>query len=307
MRKLAVCILVCIMGVTCAACTKGSSALSGNGEMTENTLETSGISDETSKGQNVEAESSTETQTKAPQETDTEAPKETVEEYELNTVESLEDDGKETSAAEAIRGTMKGTRSALELMYNDRLYMRVGGGWPNSEDSIKDMPDTGLARINMLTYNRVWDTAITPVKEAKWESFVCVDLDQDGTKEVLVKGGPGGVALHYVGGEVYMTVINLRGFPYDVYENGICYRCEGSAWSHQYDRYYPAKGAMYRANLTDIEEGRAENGSMDYYKIYGKDVTKEEYYAYVDELIGGLTPLEWHEFTEENIDKYVVD
>ena len=26
-----------------------------------------------------------------------------------------------------------------------------------------------------------------------------------------------------------------------------------------------------------------------------------------DKLIGGLTPLEWHDFTEENIDRYVVD
>ena len=295
------------MGVMCAACTKGSSTLNNNGEITENMLETTAARAETSKGQNVETEFLGETQTETPQETETEAPKETIMEYELNTVESLENDGKEMSAAEAIRSAMKGEHSALELMFDERLYKRDGGGWPNSKDSIKDMPDTGLARINMLTYNRQLDTAITPIKEAKWISFVCVDLDQDGTKEAFVEGGPGVVALHYAGGEVYMTVINVRGFPDKVYENGICCRGEGSAWSHQYDRYYPAKGAMYRANLTDIEEGRSENGSMDYYKIYNKEVTKEEYYAYVEELIGGLTPLEWHEFNEENIDKYVVD
>lgn len=292
------------MGVMSAACTKGSSALNNNGEITENMSGTTAAGAETSKGQSVETEFWGETQTETPQGTESEAPEE---KYELNTVESLENDGKEMSAAEALRSAMKGEHSALELMFDERLYNRTGGGWPNSEDSIKDMPDTGLARINMLTYNRQLDTAITPVKEAKWERFVCVDLNQDGTKEVLVEGGPGGVALHYAGGEVYMTVINTRGFPYKVYENGICYRGEGSAWGYQYDRYYPAKGAMYRANLTDIEEGRAEDGSMDYYKIDGKEVTKEEYYAYVKDLIGGLTPLEWHEFTEENIDKYVVD
>ncbi len=43
------------------------------------------------------------------------------------------------------------------------------------------------------------------------------------------------------------------------------------------------------------------------YNIMYKDVTKEEHDAYVGELIGGLEPLEWHEFTEENIDRYVVD
>ena len=145
MRKLTVCLLVCIMGVTCIACTKGSSTLSSNGEITENMPETSDISDEISKGQDVEAEPSTEAQseiqTEVPKETELEAPQETIAEYELNTVESLEDDGKDMSAAEAIRSAMKGKHSVLELMFDERMYRRDGGGWPNSEDSIKDMPE----------------------------------------------------------------------------------------------------------------------------------------------------------------------
>ncbi len=232
MRNLTVYVLVCLKGIMSVACTKGGFTLDNNGEITENMSGTTAAGAETSKGQNGETEFFGEIQTEAPQETESEGPEE---KYELNTVESLEDDGKEMSAAEALRSTMKGKHSALELMFGDRLYNRYGGGWPNSDDSIKDMPNTGLARINMLTYNRQLDTAITPIKEAKWKSFVCVDLDQDGTKEAFVEGGPGVVALHYAGGEVYMTVINVRGFPDKVYENGICYRGEGSAWRHQYD------------------------------------------------------------------------
>ena len=299
------------MGSACAACTKGSSTLNNNGEITENMSGTTISGAETSKGQNVETEFLGETQTETPQETESEAPKETIVEYELNTVESLEDDGKEMSAAEAIRSTMKGKHSALEVYQKERVFsLTEGWGWQEA-DEIKDMPDRGLARINMLTYNRQLDTAITPIKKAEWNKFVCVDLDQDGIKEVIVQGGPGGAALYYAGGEVYMATLNTRRFPDIVYENGICVQGSGSAWSTGYDRYYPAKGAMYNENLAYCEEGRFENGSADYYKINNRDVerdvTKEEYYAYVEELIGGLTPLEWHEFTEENIDKYVVD
>ncbi|MCM1307673.1 MAG: hypothetical protein NC223_03660 [Butyrivibrio sp.] len=293
MKRILTFILICILGSVCAACSKGSSALSGKDKIMENMSNPS-----------TENEAASETESEEPK---TDAPQETAAKYELNTVEALEDDGKEMSAAEAIKSTMKGRHSALELMFADRVYTRYGDeGWQNSEDSIKDMPDTGLARINILTYNRMLDTAITPIEKADWESFVCVDLDQNGTKEVLVKGGPGGVILHYDGGEVYMSVINTRIFPSDVYENGICVQGAGSAWSLGHDRYYPAKGAMYRESLTYIEEGRAD-GSTDYYEIDGKEVPKEEYYSYIDGLIGGLTPLEWHEFTEENIDKYVVD
>lgn len=300
-------LLICIAGAMSAACTKGSSTLNGAGRAEESLSEQTASETETSQEQITKAKAPSETESEAPTETETDASQETIVEYELNTVEALEDDGKEMSAAEALRSTMKGRHSALELMFRDRVYTRYGGGWPNSEDSIKDMPDTGLARINMLTYNRMLDTAITPIEKANWESFVCVDLDENGTKEVLVNGGPGGVILHYAGGEVYMTVINVRSFPFDIYENGICAQGSGSAWSLGHDRYYPAKGAMYRASLTYREEGRFEDGHADYYKINNKDVTRDEYYSYTDELIGGLTPLEWHEFTEENIDKYVVD
>lgn len=312
MRKLTACLFVCIMSAMCVACTKGSSTLSYNGEITENMPETSDIGDETSKEQNVKTEPSTEaqseTQTEVPKETQTEVPQETVVKYELNTVESLEDDGKDMSAAESIRSAMKGKRSALEIMFDERLFsLTEGWGWQEA-DEIKDMPDTGLARINMLTYNRALDKAITPIKKAEWEKFVCVDLDQDGTKEVLVEGGPGGVALHYAGGEVYMTVINVRSFPYDVYENGV-YSRDGGGWvCTAYARLYPAKGAMYYRIMTynvDNEGGGLTTPSV--YEIMNKEVTKEEYDAYLNDLIGGLTPLEWHEFNEENIDKYVVD
>lgn len=290
-RKAFVYIMVWILGATCTACVKGRS--------TSRSSETRAYMTE---AQSTQAE--TEQRTEPERETGTE-----YQPPELNTVESLEDDGKELSAEEAIRSVMKGKHSALEL-YNPPHYRSEGkerifhlgeevDDWVTAVE-IRDYPDTGLARINMLTYNRVLGDALVNIDEAKWDKFVCVDLDQDGTMEVLVEGGPSGVALHYAGGEVYMTVL---GTCIDVYENGVIWDTAGIC-TYFYYRYYPAKAAMYLEFLTQ-ENRRGENNEFEYYEIKRKRVTQEEHDAYVQELIGGLTPLEWHEFTEANIDQYV--
>ena len=308
MKKISVYILICILCAMCAACTKGSSTLSNIGETVQSMPEPSTSDTEASKEQSTESEFQSETESEAPKETESETQPETVVGYELNTVESLEDDGKEMSAAEAFRSTMKGKHSALELFQKERLF-DLGGDEDdsNAADGIKDMPDTGLARINMLTYNRSGiGGAITP-SISKWERFTCVDLDGNGTKEVLVDNIGIMAVLHYLGDEVYMTNLCMKELPYAVYENGVCETAVGG-FDRQFYRLYPAKGAIYREWLIYeyiVPEGM--DTSHNVYKIKGKDVTEEELNAYLKELIGGLTPLEWHEFTEENIDKYVVD
>ena len=296
------------MGVMCAACAKGSSTLNNNGEITENMSGTTISGAETSKGQNVETEFLGETQTETPQETESEAPKETIVEYELNTVESLEDDGKEMSAAEAFRSTMKGNHSALELLEEEKMYSLTNDddGW-NQAEEVKDMPDTGLARINMLSYNRGGiGGAITPVT-VKWEKFMCVDLDGNGTKEVLVYNIGLCAVLHYAGNEVYMTNINSKTRPDIIYENGV-WGNGPNVFTEAYYKLYPAKGAIYEERLAyQYVVSEDMNPINNKYEVMNKEVTKEEHDAYLEGLIGGLTPLEWHEFTEENIDKYVVD
>lgn len=311
MKKISVYILICIVGAMCVACVKGNSTLNGADKIKESMSELPISGVETSQEHIPETEASGETETEIPKETETDAPSETVVEYELNTVESLEDDGKEMSVAEALRSTMKGRHSALELFDDERLFYLERSGSniepnPANRGSIEDMPDTGLARINMLTYNRRgFLGGITP-NAASWERFVCVDLDGNGTKEVIIYGGPY-IVLHCVGTEVYMTSIYSRMAPYIIYENGV-WEASSGAFDRQLYRLYPAKGAIYRENLT-YEYIVPDYGdpSFNQYKIMGKDVTEEELNAYLEELIGGLTPLEWHEFTEENIDKYVVD
>ncbi len=282
--------LICMTGIMAAACANDNSAEDNTSAILQD---------------------DTEAQTTKENDTETQTPEETEIKFELNTVESLEDDGKEMSAAEAIRSTMKGKHSALELMYDERLFHlseneRIEDGW-NEVTEIKDMPDAGLARISMNTYNRKLDKSIVPIDKAEWDSFVCIDLDNDGKKEVLVKGGPGGVALHYAGDEVYMTVINTRSFPVDIYENGVYSRDGGGSFGEIYSRLYPAKGAMYDIMVAQKYDDEGITTNPPIYKIMGKDVTKEEHDAYVEELIKGLTPLEWHDFTEENIDRYVAD
>ena len=311
MKKISVYILICIVGAMCAACTKGSSTLSNTGETVQGMPEPSTSDTETSKEQSTESESQSKTEKETIRETEPETSQETVVKYELNTVESLEDDGKEMSVAEALRSTMKGKHSALELFDDERLFYLERSGSniepnPANRGCIEDMPDTGLARINMLTYNRGgFLGGITP-NAASWERFVCVDLDGNGTKEVIIYGGPY-IVLHCAGTEVYMTSVYSRMAPYIIYENGV-WEASSGAFDRQFYRLYPAKGAIYRESLT-YEYIVPDYGdpSFNQYKIMGKDVTEEELNAYLEELIGGLTPLEWHEFTEENIDKYVVD
>lgn len=288
MKKILIYIVVCITGTICAACVRGSSASS--------IVETS-------------ITETTERQTVKEQESLSVLPTETEYLEEINTVESLEDDGKDMSAAEALRSAMKGKRSALELTRDERFFLLRDGDGPRYAEEVKDMSTDGLRRINLHKYNR-GAGGVSPIwTEAwdKWERFICVDLNQDGTKEVLLEGNAINVFLHYKDGEVYLTEPIPRLFPYLVYENGICLDGAGGAFSTGYNRLYPAKGAMYIEQIAYMDERDDYHGDIPQYKIKDKGVTKDEYEDYIEQLIGGLTQLEWHEFTEENIDKYVVD
>lgn len=290
MKKISVYLLLCVMSVVCAACTKGSSEKNVTDKATqiEKASEPQITGTEISKEQPSETKEQSETKT------------ENSTEYKLHTVESLEDDGKEMSAAEAIRSTMKGRRSALELLEKDRVFDL------QSNNHADDKSNEGLERVNMLDYNRWGISGTICPNGTKWERFVCVDLDGNGTKEVIAEGGTH-IILHFMGGEVYMTNIYSKVSPDKVYENGVWGTATG-AFDRQLYRLHPAEGAIYRENLTyEYITPNGNDTSHNKYMIKGKNATKEEYDAYLDELIGGLTPLEWHEFTEENIDKYVVD
>lgn len=290
MKKILVYLLLCAMSAVCVACTKGSSEKNVTDKATQ--------IEKASKPQVTVTEISEEqtAETKGQNETKTENSTE----YKLNTVESLEDDGKEMSATEAIRSTMKGRHSALELLEKDRVFDL------KNNNIIDDKPNEELARINMLDYNRWGISGTICPNGTKWERFVCVDLDGNGTKEVIAESGPH-IILHFIGGEVYMTNIYSKVSPNIIYENGV-WEAAAGAFDRQLYRLHLAKGAIYRENLTYEYVTPNENDlSHNKYMIKGKEVTKEEYDAYVEKLIGGLTPLEWHEFTEENIDKYVVD
>lgn len=274
-RKIFIYILICIMGIMCTSCRKESSA--------STVRET--------------ANPETETEYVLP---------------EINTVEALEDDGMEMSAAEALQSAMKGKHSVLEMWsghgYEDRRQDRVFflDTIDPVQDEIKDFPDTGLYRVNMLKYNVSPDMGgVTYDGVCKWKAFLSVDLDRDGIKEVIVQRDSGSMmSLHYAGGEVYMTKVP-NSLGYEIYENGVWTATNG-AFGICYWRIYPAKGAMYIQKLA--EENRRGYGSpLETYMIMDKSVTMEEHDAYVEQLVGGLTPLEWYDFTEENIDRYVID
>lgn len=114
-RKIFIYILICIMGIMCTSCRKGSSASTvretANPETV--TIQTSG-SEETEKQTVKVQEAETETEYVLP---------------DINTVEALEDDGMEMSVAEALQSAMKGKHSVLEMWsghgYEDRRQDRV--------------------------------------------------------------------------------------------------------------------------------------------------------------------------------------
>lgn len=304
MKKILVYILICVMGASCAACTRGSSTSDSAGKMTERMPEPTAEDAAVSGEQTTGTEPQSKTESEPPKETETDSPQETRVHYELHTVEVLEDDGKELSAAEALRSAMKGTHSALEVHQTDRMfYLGLDYDDPKAADSVKDMPDEELARINMLDYNSgSINGVVTSSIPVKWERFVCVDFDGDGTEEVYVDSLGIKALLYYIEGKVYMVNIHKKTYPDKIYKTGIC-ESSPNINTEMYYRLYPAKGAIYR----EIVAERLSEPVNNYYYIMDEEVAKEEYDAYVEEISGGLTPLEWHEFTEENIDKYVVD
>lgn len=311
MRKLTVYLLICIMASVFAACTKGSSTQNGVDRIPEreSPSEPQATEAETYKEQNTETEAPSETK---PQ-TEASSEFEYTGKYEFNTVESLEDDSRAISAAEAYRSVMKGKHSVLELFEDEKLFWvnvdpRAVSSFTLVAESIEDRPDTGLARVDMLHYNRSGLAGAICPFYVKWGSFVCVDLDGDGEEEVLVRGANSDatVILHFAGDEVYMTSIYSKFIPDYIYENGI-WQTSSGAFDRQFYKIYPRKGATYHEQLAYEWVAEGMDPASFIYEVKNKKVTKEEHDAYVKELVGGLAPLEWHEFTEENIDKYVVD
>lgn len=68
----------------------------------------------------------------------------------------------------------------------------------------------------------------------------------------------------------------------------------------------PVNNYYYIIGQEAVKEDAA-NEEVAKEEVPKEQVPKEEYDAYDEELTGGVAPLEWHEFTGENIDRYVAD
>lgn len=323
MKKISVCLLICIIGAVCAACAEGSP--SKNVSDSSSASRQPATAAESSREHGIETETQSEifketvNQTEALGETEGLSETETENPYisEINTVESLEDDGKEMSAAEALRSALRGKRSALDLVDSfdekygeDRVFSdRVLENKIFDASEIKDYPNDGLARINVLEWNRLWVSGIP--NSWKWESFTCVDLDNDGAKEIFLKSEGCDAILYYCDDDVYISYIDMGYGKAKIYKNGILSTISGAAYTDdEYNRFYykfrPVKGALYRELLA----GSWYEAGQIHYTLDHRIIKKEEYDAhakdYIKEITGG-SELEWHDFSEENIDKYVVD
>ena len=126
--------------------------------------------------------------------------------------------------------------------------------------------------------------------------FMIVDMDQDGRDEIVLECDPGTKhILRYEDGEVYGYQFGLRGML-SITEDGIYNASDGA----EGDTFY---------RLTDLNkdgyvyELLAERHRGDY-EIAGKEVTEEDFYAYVDTI--SAREAERMDYTEDMIASYLL-
>ncbi len=225
---------------------------------------------------------------------------------ELYTVEALPDDGRELSAAEALRSTLKGNHSALELTYgNGMSFINTDHDITPSElsEKLKPKPIDKYPRVNIREYNRT-SLGVTSKNYEVWDAFSCVDMDGNGINEIILyqRGGdyssPQAV-LYYCDDEVFMWNTGYRDMD-DIYKNGIFIIYDGVN-AISYFKGYPVKGAFYAVN-----EAYEDTWADGKWYIHEENVSREEFDEYMSVILPDRTAFaEMYEFTDENIDLYI--
>ena len=150
------------------------------------------------------------------------------------------------------------------------------------------------------TLNELRDKNDEPLEA---ESFAVVDMDSDGTPEVVLDfGGPYNdvVVLHYEGGKVYGFSIP---YTYSLTNDGI-YNGSLQAWFFTYCKVKSIAKDSYRVDtLARVEADLLEEDKEPFYYIGEAKVTKDEYDNFVQSLLESRQENEavWHDFTAENI------
>ena len=139
-----------------------------------------------------------------------------------------------------------------------------------------------------------WYYTDSVCKEHYADGFMVMDMDGDGREEIVLDCFPGTThILHYEDGEVYGYWFGTRGMSI-INKDGVYISSDGAARNWYYRLMGLNKDGYVMEEVAVEEE--------DYYEVGGKEVTEEEFWAYVESL-EGVGDAEEVEFSESTLDQ----
>lgn len=183
------------------------------------------------------------------------------------------------------------------------------------ENIQEDIPEDMLAYWLVLNSKKPFISSNEGCQEFYWnEYFWClyepnptitisdfgiVDLDNDGSAEVVMTTGfPGATwVLDYQEGKVYSYQFAFRGMA-GILTNGVYNGSSAADVGGWYRIAYFDKGTYEEENLAYVNRG--------YYEVEGKEVSSEEFLAYIEQFTKG-EQMEDMDYTEEMLDKILLD
>ena len=178
------------------------------------------------------------------------------------------------------------------------------------EEIQEDIPEDMLAYWLVLNSKKPFISANEGCQEFYWDDYVwclyepyprftiydfeLVDLDQDGSDELVMTGFPETTqVLDYQEGKVYSYQFVYRGMA-GILTNGV-YNSSSAADIGGWHRIaYFDKGTYEEETLAYMEH--------DYFEVEGKEVSSEEFFAYIEPFVNG-EQIEDMDYTEEMLDK----
>ncbi len=137
--------------------------------------------------------------------------------------------------------------------------------------------------------------------------FAVVDFDHDGIAEIVLDTNMHytgeRVVCHYEDNNVYLSLLAFRPSAY-IYNNGIT-TGSGSAFTFYHYSISFDRGRV-ECNIETTWDDSHDSEIPDLY-VGDKKVTEEEYNSFIDTLMTNSTEVEWYDYTDENINKYIVD
>lgn len=202
----------------------------------------------------------------------------------------------------------------LEEHTNSDLPEEEAEALDTSEDMQEDIPEEMLAYWLVLNNKKPFISANEGCQEFYWDEyfwclyepdpmftiydFEIVDLDNDGSDELVMTGFPETTqVLDYQEGKVYSYQFVYRGMN-GILTNGVYNSSSAFDVGGWHRIAYFDKGTYEEETLAYMEH--------DYFEVEGKEVSSEEFFAYIEPFAKG-EQIEDTDYTEEMLDKVLLD